>query len=172
MDSSSEQDPKIPKAVSGKHGTVSLHILLAEDNTFNRFFAKTILEKQGHTIVEVENGREVLEKLTEESFDVILMDIQMPELDGLETTRLIRACAGQTEFFDHPLRDLLERIRQQIHGSRVSIVAMTAHAMAEDRRKSLEAGMDSYVIKPFGPQELLAAISQVTRPRSLSVDRM
>ncbi|MCL7487512.1 MAG: GAF domain-containing protein [Desulfobulbaceae bacterium] len=155
-----------PKVGQRKKSAAPLHILLAEDNQFNRFFAKTVLEQQKHTVVEAENGIEVLEKLSAESFDVILMDVQMPQLDGLETTRLIRACEKQTDFSGHQLRELLEQVQGNMHGAAIPIVAMTAHAMADDRRKCIEAGMNDYVTKPFKPDEVLSIIHLAVSRRS------
>ena len=140
----------------------SLNILLAEDNQFNRDLAKVVLEQKGHTVVEAENGVEVLQKLASGSYDVILMDVQMPELDGIETTRLIRMCEKQTTVIHHQHQNLLREVQHNIQKKRAPIVAMTAHAMAGDRQKCLEVGMDDYVTKPFQPEEILKKIALVT----------
>ena len=154
------------KTATRKKATPPLRILLAEDNQFNRFFARVVLEKQGHTVAEAENGIEVLEKLAADSFDLILMDVQMPDLDGLETTLLIRNCEGQDSFPDHPYRELLARVRDNLPASRIPIVAMTAHAMADDRRRCIEAGMDDYLTKPYKPEEVLNVINLVQSRRT------
>ena len=118
-------------------------ILLAEDNTVNQMVASRLLEKHGHSVFVVSNGKEALEVLDHEAFDVVLMDVQMPEMDGYEATAAIRA-----------------HERNSPH--HVPIVAMTAHAMAGDRDHCLAAGMDGYVSKPVQVDELLRAIREVT----------
>lgn len=119
-----------------------LHILLTEDNAVNQRLALRLLEKEGHTIVVADDGEKALRACGESTFDLILMDVQMPVMDGLEATAAIR----KTE---------------QITGQHVPIIAMTAHAMAGDRMRFLEAGMDGYVSKPIRLQELLQAIEAV-----------
>jgi signal transduction histidine kinase/ligand-binding sensor domain-containing protein/CheY-like chemotaxis protein len=122
-----------------------LRILLAEDNTVNQRLALRILEKQGYQVTVVFNGREAMEALAQHPFDLVLMDIQMPELDGLQTTQKIReAEQGSTRH--------------------LPIVAMTAHAMKGDRDRCLSAGMDGYVSKPFQKEMLLAEIQRLVQP--------
>ena len=116
-----------------------LRILLAEDNPVNQRVALHILQKAGHSVVVVGNGRLALEMTGSEAFDLVLMDVQMPEMDGLEATAAIRSCEAQT-------------------GGHLPIIAMTAHAMKGDRERCLEAGMDGYVSKPVQPAELLRVI--------------
>ncbi len=117
-------------------------ILLAEDNAVNQKFAVRVLEKRGYTVVVANNGKEVLAALTREPVDLVLMDVQMPEMDGFEATTAIRQQERET-------------------GRHVPIIAMTAHAMQGDRERCLEAGMDGYVSKPIHARELLAAIEQM-----------
>ncbi len=119
-----------------------LHILLAEDNPVNQRLAVRILEKRGHTVVVADNGKQALATLDREPFDLILMDVQMPEMDGFEATQAIRE-------------------REKTTGAHVPIVAMTAHAMKGDRERCLEAGMDSYVSKPLQAQELIHVIESL-----------
>jgi CheY-like chemotaxis protein/HPt (histidine-containing phosphotransfer) domain-containing protein len=121
-----------------------LHILLAEDNRVNQVLAVRILQKSEHSVTAVSNGREVLAKLEAGDFQLILMDVQMPEMDGLETTRAIRAKEAAT-------------------GRHVPIIALTAYAMKGDRERCLAAGMDGYVAKPIQPGELSEAIEQLVR---------
>jgi PAS domain S-box-containing protein len=123
----------------------SLRVLLAEDNAINQRLAVRLLEKRGHTVTVVQDGTEAVAALRRQTFDVVLMDIQMPHMDGLETTRAIRA-------------------REQDTMTHVPIVAMTAHAMQGDRERCLAAGMDSYVAKPLRPQELFEVIARLTAP--------
>jgi signal transduction histidine kinase/DNA-binding response OmpR family regulator len=119
-----------------------LRILLAEDNRVNQTLATRLLAKDGHTVVIATNGHEALAKLGQESFDLVLMDVQMPEMDGFEATAIIRA-------------------REKETGSHIPIVAMTARAMRGDREKCFESGMDDYVSKPVNLAELAAAIERV-----------
>jgi CheY-like chemotaxis protein len=119
-----------------------LRILLAEDNPVNQRLALRLLEKEGHTVVLATNGKEALAAVMRESFDVVLMDVQMPEMDGLEATAAIRLWERDT-------------------GRHQGIIAMTAHAMKGDRDRCLEAGMDGYVSKPIQIKELWKAIEEV-----------
>jgi two-component system, sensor histidine kinase and response regulator len=120
-----------------------LRILLAEDNLVNQKLAVRLLEKRGHAVAVADNGREALAALEQQSFDVVLMDVQMPEMDGLETTAAIRE-------------------KERAAGSRVPIVAMTARAMKGDRERCLAAGMDDYVSKPLQPTELFDTVERLT----------
>ena len=118
-----------------------LRILLAEDNAVNQKLALRLLERMGYRADVVGDGSEAITAIEDGTYDVILMDVQMPEVDGLEATRRIRAT-----WPDRPIR----------------IVAMTANAMAEDREACLAAGMDDYVSKPIRVEELVAALERVT----------
>jgi two-component system, sensor histidine kinase and response regulator len=119
-----------------------LRVLVAEDNAVNQQVAVGMLERAGHEATVAENGREVLALLEKGAFDVVLMDVQMPEMDGLETTAAIRD-------------------RERATGGHVPIVALTAHAMKGDAERCLEAGMDDYLMKPLQPRELIATIGGV-----------
>jgi signal transduction histidine kinase/CheY-like chemotaxis protein len=121
-------------------GAASLNILLAEDNPVNQRLAVRLLEKQGHRIVVAGNGIEALAALEHEAFDLALMDIQMPEMEGFETTARIRA-------------------RERETGGHLPIIAMTAHALKGDRERCLAAGMDGYVAKPIRADELHRALA-------------
>jgi signal transduction histidine kinase/CheY-like chemotaxis protein len=118
-----------------------LNILLAEDNEINQKVATRTLEKMGHFVVVASNGREALSLLPSQSFDLVFMDIQMPELDGITATMRVRE---------------MERLT----GAHMPIIAMTAHAMKGDRERFSEAGMDGYVSKPISAAQLRAAITQ------------
>ncbi len=122
-----------------------LRILLAEDNAVNQKLASRVLEKRGHTVVVAANGRQAVEALEKQGFDLVMMDVQMPEMDGFEATAAIRA-------------------RENGTGSHLPVIAMTAHAMAGDRERCLAAGMDGYVSKPIQPQELFEAIEGLVAP--------
>jgi signal transduction histidine kinase/ActR/RegA family two-component response regulator len=127
-----------------------LRVLLAEDNAVNALLASVLLRKVGHHVTHVVTGRKVLEALALHEFDLILMDVQMPDMDGLEATGVIRRSEAGT-------------------GRHIAIIAFTAHAMAEDRRRFLDAGADGYLTKPFTPEQLHAVIASI---RSLIDDRI
>jgi CheY-like chemotaxis protein len=122
-----------------REGHRSLRVLLAEDNAVNQVLASRLLEKQGHTVVVAGDGRKALEALEKQKFDLVVMDVSMPEMDGFEAAAAIRAKEGRT-------------------GSHIPIIAMTAHAMKGDRERCLAAGMDAYISKPIQASELFQAI--------------
>ncbi len=140
-----EQEPETEK--KAPEIVARLRILLAEDNLINQKVALHLLKRKGYDVVVVENGRRALEKLQTEEFDLILMDVQMPEMNGFEATREIREAEKKS-------------------GKHLPIVAMTAHAMKGDREKCLEAGMDDYVSKPLYPEELYKAIERAMEKKS------
>jgi PAS domain S-box-containing protein len=118
-------------------------ILLAEDNVINRALAAAILEKHGYTLVLAEDGRQALEAARRETFDLIFMDVQMPQMDGFEATRLIRQFEEES-------------------GRHTPIAAMTARAMPGDRERCLGAGMDGYISKPLQKQDLLDLVERMS----------
>jgi len=128
-----------------------LRIALAEDNPVNQKLAVHLLRKRGHSVSVAGDGRELLALLANQTFDVVLMDVQMPYMDGYEATRAIR-------------------LQEAGGASHLPIVAMTAHAMAGDREQCLDAGMDSYIAKPIEPAELLAAIDRASMLRHAKRD--
>jgi CheY-like chemotaxis protein len=129
-----------------------LRILVAEDNAVNQRVALRILQKAGHFAEIVGNGKEAIEALARDSFDVVLMDVQMPEMDGIAATRAIREQEIQS-------------------GQHIPIVAMTAHAMMGDRERCLEAGMDDYVSKPIQMAELSRALDSIPRRTDRAIAR-
>ena len=122
----------------------SLKILVAEDTPFNQKFIQRLLDRWNHQATIVGDGRQALNALKNESFDIVLMDVQMPNLNGLETAQAIR-------------------IEEQQSKNHIPIVAMTAHAIRGDRERCLEAGMDEYVSKPIDSEKLFNAIEKLTR---------
>jgi CheY-like chemotaxis protein/two-component sensor histidine kinase len=135
--------PAAPAPSSGDGAAAGrvVRVLIAEDNIVNQRVAAGLLTKRGHLVTVVSNGREALEALQHETFDLILMDVQMPEMDGFEATAAIR---GQ----------------ERISGRHVRIIAMTAHAMKGDKERCLTSGMDGYLSKPIDQRSLYAAVEQ------------
>ena len=119
-----------PDSAAARGLTPSLRVLLAEDNAVNRKVVTSLLEKRGHQVVVTTNGKEALAALEKDTFDLVLMDVQMPEMDGFEATRRIRLSEQGTAFHER-------------------IIALTAYAMSGDRARCLEAGMDGYLTKPL-----------------------
>jgi CheY-like chemotaxis protein len=122
------------------------HILLAEDNPVNQTLAVRLLEKRGYVVTVAANGRSALEALEKDRFDAVLMDVQMPEMDGFEATAAIRRNEKRT-------------------GGHIPIIAMTAHALKGDQERCLAAGMDAYISKPIRTSELFAAIEELVNDR-------
>jgi len=123
----------------------TLRVLLAEDNPVNQKLAVRLLEKQGHTVVVAANGQQAVEAVQQQPFDLVLMDVQMPEMDGFEATAAIRRLEHGT-------------------GRHLPILAMTAYAMKGDRERCLASGMDDYISKPIQPRELWEKIDQLVQP--------
>ena len=133
--------PVAPRVSAPEEPLRRLHVLLAEDNAINQRLVVRMLEKYGHSVVVANNGREALVAIHETEFDLVLMDVQMPEMDGFETTAAIRQ-------------------HEQTSGSYVTIIALTAHAMKGDEDRCLAAGMDSYLSKPVDASQLLALMNR------------
>ena len=135
---------KPPLLIGGRTNAAASppRILLVEDNLINQKVASRMLEKNGHTVVIANNGKEALDTLAEQDFDAVVMDVQMPEMDGLEATAAIRA-------------------GEQGTGRRLPILALTAHALNGDRERCLRAGMDGYIAKPVQGARLLQALAEV-----------
>ena len=119
----------------GREPGAALRVLLAEDNAVNQRLAVRLLEKRGHRVSVAGNGAEALAAMEKQEFDLVFMDVQMPEMDGLEATAVIRG-------------------KEKITGKHQPIIALTAHAMKGDREKCIAGGMDGYLTKPIRPQEL------------------
>ncbi len=136
--------PTSPAAPQLDPAALSGRVLLAEDNAVNRRLAEALLRRMGLEVAVAENGRQAVEKCRTGTFDVVLMDCQMPEVDGYEATAAIRR-------FPEPL-------------CRIPIIALTAHAMAGDRDLCIAAGMNDYVSKPVSAGELAAALARHMSP--------
>ncbi len=121
---------------------LQLRILLAEDSPTNQLLATINLEQAGYVVEAVDNGRKAVQALGEADFDVVLMDVFMPEMDGLEATRAIRQ-------------------QEEVSGQRIPIIAMTGTDTQEHREKCLEAGMDGFVSKPVSPNEFHKVIASL-----------
>jgi CheY-like chemotaxis protein/HPt (histidine-containing phosphotransfer) domain-containing protein len=136
--------PSVPQATPSKLQEAdirSLYILVAEDYDVNQKLVTRLLEKRGHSVVLANDGREAVRAFESDKFDLILMDVQMPEMSGFEATALIRE-------------------KEKATGGHIPIVAMTANAMAGDRERCLDAGMDAYVAKPLKSKELFQVIEE------------
>jgi CheY-like chemotaxis protein len=131
---------RVRKPATARRSVSPLRILVAEDNLTNQKLAVRLLEKCGHTVSVAGNGLEALAAQASGNFDLILMDVQMPEMDGLAATEALRRA-----------------------GDRIPILALTAHAMSGDRERCLAAGMDDYLTKPINPDELFAKIDALTK---------
>jgi PAS domain S-box-containing protein len=134
----------VPAGGNTANGHATLRVLVVEDNPVNRLVATRLIEMQNHVVAAVTNGKEALERLEVEAFDCILMDVQMPVMDGFEATAAIRR-------------------RERETGGAIPVIAMTAHAMAGDLERCLTAGMNAYVTKPVNAADLFAAIDKALR---------
>jgi two-component system sensor histidine kinase/response regulator len=149
-----------PGNAAGRHQG---RILVAEDNPINQKLAVHILKKLGHTVDTVTNGRLVLEALNRRHYDLILMDVQMPEMDGLEATRSIRAGGQDARHSSAGAATHPAQAPGRGSIARIPIIAMTAHAMSGDREKCLAAGMDDYISKPVDAGVLTAKLTHWLR---------
>jgi CheY-like chemotaxis protein len=143
---SSSASPKEPSPVAP---TTPLRVLIAEDNPVNQRLVARLLEKMGHTVMLAADGRKACELVQAESFDLILMDMQMPTMDGVEATRNIRSFEAGT-------------------GRHIPILALTANAFEEDRNVCLQAGMDGFLAKPISTATLRAEIERLTATPSFA----
>jgi signal transduction histidine kinase/CheY-like chemotaxis protein len=144
-DGQAKRDLAVSEETQADRPNLGLRVLVAEDNAVNQTVAVRILERWGCVVEVVEDGRSAVQRALEARPDVVLMDVQMPEMDGYEATQSIRA--------------------KEPAGERLPIIAMTAHAMESDRLRCLEAGMDDFVSKPIEPTRLLAALRDVLERR-------
>ena len=141
-----------------------LSILLAEDNETNREVARMTLEQDGHRIVMAENGYEALEQLLSSTFDLILMDMQMPKMDGVTACRLLRSCEQGIIPNEGP-RDwlpLLQKLSAVVAGTYTPVIALTANVLRADKERCLDAGMDDFLTKPLQPAEIQRVLRRFT----------
>ena len=157
--------------IEEKRISASVTVLLVEDHQINRDLARILLERKGYKVMEAANGLEALRLLAENRVDFMLMDVQMPVMDGFAATRIIRRCEErrlQDAGVLHPLLSeadnagLPRKIADLYGGGHLPIVAMTAHAMQKDKKQCLDMGMDDYLTKPFNSQALYGVIAQLT----------
>jgi CheY-like chemotaxis protein len=145
-----EIDSKIDDVTKKKWDSdLNINVLLVEDNRVNQKLALHLLRKRGCAVTLAENGEIALQELEKNAFDIVLMDVQMPVMDGIEATRIIRE-------------------REQNTGIHIPIIAMTAHALKGDKEKCLDAGMDGYVSKPIKFAELYREIGRLIPPETIS----
>jgi len=147
------KETQIPAGVAPAGARASLRILLAEDNAVNQRLTARLLEKMGHVVTIVENGQIALRLLSEQKFDLVAMDMQMPIMDGLEATEKIRAGERKS-------------------GKHLPIIAMTANAFEEDRQKCQRAGMDGYITKPVTAKAIETEITRVMAAHEKDENRL
>jgi CheY-like chemotaxis protein/HPt (histidine-containing phosphotransfer) domain-containing protein len=146
-------------------------ILLVEDNAINQEVASEILSSAGIIVETADNGRKAVEAVQKASYDAVLMDVQMPEMDGLEATRIIRKKEERSRVTSYELR-VGEKLSEESEpatrnpqpATHIPIIAMTAHAMEGDREKCIEAGMDDYIAKPVEPEDLFSKLDKWVKP--------
>jgi CheY-like chemotaxis protein len=150
MGSPGEEEAAVITRYTVQEARKRLNILVAEDNPVNQRLVIELLKTRGHRVALASNGKEAIEAIEEEDFDLVLMDVQMPEMDGLEATRHIREREQRATSNEQP-------------ATSIPIIAMTAHAMKGDREKCLESGMDDYVSKPINVENLFGVIEKFSR---------
>jgi len=150
-------------AADGAPVICALDILLVDDIATNRDLAMMLLENDGHTVTCVESGAQAFEVLAERHFDCILLDIQMPEMDGFKVTELIRSAEKDVcpDFGVHQER--MVKVAARLQGGHLPLIAMTAHAMSGDRERCLQAGMDGYISKPFQLDEIRCQLNMLCK---------
>ncbi|HHD57399.1 MAG TPA: PAS domain S-box protein [Desulfobulbaceae bacterium] len=155
-----------------RHSNVTgLRVLLVEDNEANRELGTILLESSGQKVQVAEHGLRALELLSDTGFDVVLMDVQMPEMDGVTATRVIRAVEEEREPETLLTGELFMKLQQRLGGGHVPIIALTAHAMDSDRTRCLEAGMDEYLTKPFQPEQVVEVLQKFGGKETLADSR-
>ena len=149
-----------PRKSATRQSKGHLQILLVEDNEANRNLATILLERDGHKITTAVNGADALEFLNKQNFDLIFMDIQMPIMDGMTATRIIRGCERGASPQYPEYVSLLDSLENRLKGQHIPIIAITAHAMVEDRQECFDAGVNDYLTKPFLPEDIRAVLAR------------
>ncbi|MCL2340413.1 MAG: ATP-binding protein [Proteobacteria bacterium] len=149
-----------PAALTQLQSIQGLRILVVDDNQMNRDLARMMLEET-HQVGTGNTGLEALEALADGVYDLILMDVQMPRMDGITATEVIRNLEQEGETAHSVSAVLAARLRDRLQGGHIPIVAMTAHAMSEDRKRCLQVGMDAYISKPFKYQSLMTTLGEL-----------
>jgi CheY-like chemotaxis protein len=163
VDTAAEPEPvEAPEPWGVTAPRQELRVLVAEDNAINRLVARRMLEKLGHRVVVATSGRAALAVMESEPFDLVFMDVEMPDLNGLDATRAIREIEAEV-IAGHRLPEPQSTYAAARNtGRRIPIIALTAHAMEVHRQQCLAAGMDDFVSKPVNAAELAAAVDRVT----------
>ncbi len=136
------------------------NILVVEDTLLNQEVIKGIIQKTNHKLAIASEGGEALKLLAQNSFDMILMDIQMPGMDGITTCKVIRSVENGLRPEAPIDKELLQKLKTRLEGKHIPIIAMTAHAFSEDKQRCMEAGMDDYISKPFKMEEIVRVLSK------------
>jgi CheY-like chemotaxis protein len=170
---SQEEAERLNDSVSSPE---KLRILVVDDNEANRFLAKAMLQRDNHEIAEACNGKEALRLLLKQNFDAVLMDVQMPVMDGLTVTKIIRACEQEQESCCLNTPEMPDEfcaaLRNQLKGGHLPIVALTANNFKVDEQRCLQTGMDAYAVKPFSTEDIYRAFRRCClqkQQRQLSV---
>ncbi|WP_417911541.1 PAS domain S-box protein [Candidatus Electronema sp. TJ] len=145
-----------------------LRMLVVDDNEPNRFLVTAMLERDGHEVAEACNGEDALRMLLTQNFDAVLMDVQMPVMDGLTATKIIRACETEScrlNTLKAP-EELSDALRNQLKGGHLPIVALTAHNFKVDEQRCIETGMDAYAVKPVSIEDIYRALRGCCRRRA------
>jgi CheY-like chemotaxis protein len=151
LDQSQPASAKAPPSLAGNASCQPLKVLVAEDNKVNQKLAKAILENAGHEVVVAGNGSDAVAAWMQQRFDVVLMDVQMPVMDGLEASSAIRKAENGT--------------------GRIPIIALTANAMSGDRERCLASGMDDYLTKPINLNALMKKLAELQDISASSINR-
>lgn len=153
---------------------VPLNILVVDDVPPNRSLIRMILEKEEHRVDEASNGLEAIEKMIHKDYDAVLLDVQMPVIDGLKTAKYIRKCESNSPLLlsGDKYAETLLKLSKRISGQHIPLMAMTARAMSGDKKRCLDAGMDTYVSKPFQTAEILYQLSEIVKKEKSCDEKM
>lgn len=154
--------PSIEAAEQPLVEVVPMRILVVDDVAPNRQLARLILEQADHEVIEAGSGKMALELLATTTVDAVLLDLQMPKMDGLRVIEYIRRCEREQDItFQNELADCLAALNKRLYGGHLPVIALTAHAMSSDEQRCLAAGMDGYISKPFESGNVLQKLARV-----------